>query len=288
MHCDSRPYERLTKTPLSEMRILVTNDDGIYAPGLEVLESIARSLTDDVVVVAPVLEQSGAGHSLTINDPLRINNLGEHRYSVSGTPTDCVLMAVKQIYANDKPIDLVLSGVNRGANLGEDITYSGTVAAAMEGTLLDIPSIAISQLVDEKPLHSESVLMYMPGLIRDLVRVGWPPNVLLNINFPNLPPDQIRGVQYVPHGRRQVGERLTEHKDPKGRPYYWIGVEREDLLLWPGTDMAALGEGCISVTPLSLDMTAYKVLEQFRRHAGDATEEKPETKGEEAHAAARR
>ncbi len=273
MHCDATLYHRLKHTPLSDMRILVTNDDGIHAPGLEVLESIARSLTDDVVVVAPELEQSGAGHSLTINIPLRVRQLADKRYAVSGTPTDCVLMAARQIFREEKPIDLVLSGVNRGANLGEDITYSGTVAAAMEGTLLDIPSIAISQLVDDKPLHSESVLMFAPGLIRDLVHAGWPPNVLLNINFPNLTPDRIRGVQYVPHGRRRVGERLSEHRDPKGTPYYWIGVEREDLLLWPNTDMAAVGDGYIAVTPLSLDMTAYDVLENLRCHSGLTTED---------------
>ncbi len=258
-------FAALPTTPLNKMRILVSNDDGIYAPGLSVLEEIARSLSDDVWVVAPETEQSGAGHSLTINDPLRIRQIEKDRYAVNGTPTDCVLLAVKSVFADTKKPDLVLSGVNRGSNLGEDVTYSGTIAAAMEGTLLDIPSIALSQsLKDYDVIPWDVAKVHAATVIQALCKAGWPPNVLMNVNFPCRDADKVKGVKLAPHGRRKIGDKLARNKDPKGRPYYWIGAERNDESEWPGSDINAVKDGYITVTPLSMDLTEYKVMEAIR------------------------
>ncbi|MBI1275820.1 5'/3'-nucleotidase SurE, partial [bacterium] len=188
------------------MRILISNDDGVHAKGIEILERVARSLCDDVWVVAPLTEQSGAGHSLSINNPLRVERMSEFRYAVTGTPTDAVLLAVKSIFAGQKKPDLVLSGVNRGSNLAEDITYSGTIAAAMEGTLLDIPSIAFSQSTfshEDTPWATTEA--HLAAVITKLVAVGWPPNVLMNVNFPPCAPGEVKGIAPCPHGRRAIG-----------------------------------------------------------------------------------
>src|SRR5437773_5276184 len=167
------------------MRILVTNDDGINAPGLKVLEKIARQLSRDVWVVAPEVEQSGAAHSLTLRRPLQIRRVSPRRFAVDGTPTDCVLLAVNRLVEGRRP-DLVLSGVNRGSNLGEDVTYSGTIAAAMEGTLLNLPSIALSQTYQDRDTVSwDTALRHGTALIRRLCAIGWPQDVLINVNFPN-------------------------------------------------------------------------------------------------------
>ncbi|WP_332690756.1 5'/3'-nucleotidase SurE, partial [Bosea sp. (in: a-proteobacteria)] len=211
------------------MRILVTNDDGIHAEGLAVLERIAAQLSDDVWVVAPETDQSGVAHSLSLSNPLRLREIAEKRYAVAGTPTDCVIMAVRSILADAKP-DLVLSGVNRGQNVAEDVTYSGTIAAAMEGTLLGIPSIAVSQAYmpgDRGNIIWDCAEQHAPPIIRRLLEEGIPKDVLFNLNFPNIPPAEVKGVAVTVQGRRdQELVRLEPRQDGRGNPYFWIAFQR--------------------------------------------------------------
>lgn len=252
----------MTQSPIP--RILVTNDDGIYAPGLGVLEKIARQLSDDVWVVAPEQEQSGAAHSLTLHLPVRLRQLEEKCYAVSGTPTDCVLMALKQIIT-DKPVDLVLSGVNRGSNLGDDIAYSGTVAAAMEGTNLGVPSIALSQAgEDANVLRWETAATHAADIIKKLVAAGWPKNSLVNVNFPDCAPDEVAGVKVCPQGKRLVNVALAERMDLKKRPYYWLGGDRDNTADKPDVDLMMVAENNITITPLNMDMTDYATMQEMR------------------------
>jgi 5'-nucleotidase len=249
----------------NKCRILVSNDDGIDSPGIKALERIASGLSDDVWVVAPALEQSGASHSLTTRRPLRLIERGERRFAVDGTPTDCVLLAVKRVL-RDRPPDLVLSGVNGGSNVGEDLTYSGTVAAAMEATMLDIPAMALSQeYQDGSPVPWQTAEALGLALIRRLLRLSWPGSTLYNINFPSLPPGEVRGIAVTSQGRRVIADNLTEGVDPRGRPYFWIGPVREARGAEPGTDVAALADGKISVTPIRLDLTDQPLLPVLRR-----------------------
>ena len=237
------------------MRILVSNDDGVNAPGLEVLERIAAVLSDDVWVVAPETEQSGASHSLTLRRPLRVRRIGERRMAVDGTPTDCVMLAITELGPGERPA-LMLSGVNRGSNVADDVTYSGTIAAAMEATLLGVPAIALSQHYGgDAAVKWETAERHAPELIRRLIDTGWPDDVMINVNFPDAAPDSVGGVAVSRQGRRKFGDVLSERIDPRGRPYYWIGDMRnrdEDI---PGSDVEALGQGAIAVTPLCLDLT---------------------------------
>ena len=240
------------------MRILVTNDDGIHAPGLAVLERIAATLGGDVIVVAPEYDQSGVAHSLSLNDPLRLRKISERRFAVKGTPTDCVIMAVRSILQGTKP-DLVLSGVNRGQNVADDITYSGTIAAAMEGAMLGIPAIALSQCygpdgrdeIDWSPAE-----VHAPGLIKTLLTEGIDRDVLINVNFPACAAADVSGVAVTVQGRRDLQMvRIEARADGRGNPYYWIAFEREVAEPPPGTDLDALFNKRISVTPLKLDLT---------------------------------
>lgn len=248
------------------MRILLTNDDGIAAPGLEVLERIAGQISDDVWVVAPELEQSGAGHSLTLHVPVRVRKISARRFAVMGTPTDCVLLALKEILPRQKPVDLILSGVNRGSNVGDDVTYSGTVAGAMEGTNLDVPSIALSQLYDDsEKIHWATAEKYAPILIKKMIKSGWPKNTFININFPDTPSNKVKGIRVCPQGKRIMNVKLSERIDPKGRPYYWLGGERDNTSDKPGVDVDLLHEGHITVTPISMDMTDYKAMDGLKR-----------------------
>ncbi|MBX6322316.1 MAG: 5'/3'-nucleotidase SurE [Rhodospirillaceae bacterium] len=250
---------------LSRARILVSNDDGINAPGLKVLERIARSLSPDVWVVAPELEQSGASHSLTLRRPLQVRRLSKRRFAVDGTPTDCVLLAAAHIVRGRRP-DLVLSGVNRGVNLGEDVTYSGTVAAAMEATLLGIPAIALSQGRNGLDrVRWSTAETHAPEVIRRLAALGWSEGVLINVNFPNVPAEAVRGVRVVGQGRRVAGIEVVEARDPGGRSYLWIGDYGSDSSEDPDTDLGAVGDGAIAVTPLHLDLTHRAMLQQLRR-----------------------
>jgi 5'-nucleotidase len=240
---------------LSQSRILVTNDDGIHAPGLKVLEKIARSLSNDVWVVAPETEQSAAGHSLTLTLPLRVRKISARRFAINGTPTDSVLLAVNHILKDHKP-DLVLSGINAGGNLGEDITYSGTVAAAMEATLLGIKAIALSQV-----RRNGKAVRWAPGadhaaaIVRQLIATGWLRNVVMNVNFPDVAASPVAGIAVTRQGRRKIGGRLNQGIDPRGNPYIWIGTDRDQDPSIQGTDLEAVHAGKISITPLGLDLT---------------------------------
>jgi len=248
---------------LAFTRILVTNDDGINAPGLQVLERVARMLSRDVWVVAPEVEQSGAGHSLTLRRPLQVRRLSSRRFAVDGTPTDCVLLAVNHI-VRPRPPRLVLSGVNRGANLGEDVTYSGTIAAAMEATLLRIPAIALSQIRDGATVHWQTAEHHAPDVIRRLMRVEWPPDTMISVNFPNVLAPAVTGVRLARQGRRAAGIEVVQMTDPVGRPYVWIGDFTSDDGVAGGTDLAVTRDGAISVTPLRVDMTDERMLKKLR------------------------
>jgi 5'-nucleotidase len=247
------------------VRILVTNDDGIHAEGLEALERIARQLSDDVWTVAPEYEQSGASRALTLDEPIRVRQVGERRFSTTGTPTDCVMLGVHELVEGKRP-DLVLSGVNRGANLAEDVTMSGTVAGAIEGMALGIPAIALSQMGFYEPGTSyEAAETYGPGIVKRLVEIGWPQDVVLNINFPNGPVSAIREVEVTRQGFRDVHVRHAEKRtDLRGKAYYWVGFRQERSSPPEGTDLRALYEGKISVTPLHIDLTHTTALRDLK------------------------
>lgn len=245
--------------------ILVTNDDGVHGYGLKVLEEAALELSDDVWVVAPEMEQSAASHSLTISRPLRIRQLGPKRYTVDGTPTDCVLLALNRIMAQSRPA-LVLSGVNQGSNIGEDVTYSGTIAAAMEATLLGVRAVALSQHVESGDQPSwETAKAHIGTTLRRCLAVEWSPGVLLNVNFPAVPPDRVTETRVVRHGKRKIGDELVERIDPRGRPYVWIGTLRGKAELADDTDIHVVLSGGVSVTPLQLDLTHHGMLQTLTR-----------------------
>ena len=250
---------------LERARILVTNDDGIHAPGLKVLEKIAKSLSRDIWVVAPEYEQSGASHSLTLSEPLRLRRISRRRFAVRGTPTDCVMMAIHELMPDRRP-DLVLSGVNRGANVAEDVTYSGTIAAAMEGTLLKVPSIALSQSLEAgHPPKWSTAEHHAPGVIRRLVSAGWPETVLMNVNFPDVPHAAVKGIELCRQGHRGFEDLVVDGRvDARGQPYYWLGFRRRSETFSGNTDLTALLAGRISVTPLKLDLTDRRALRYLK------------------------
>ena len=242
------------------MRILCTNDDGIHAPGLKIVEEIAKRLSDDVWVVAPELDQSGVSHSLSLNDPLRLREVGPRHFAVRGTPTDCVIMGSRHVLG-DKGPDLVLSGVNKGRNVAEDVVYSGTIAGALEGTILGIPSFALSQefsMETRNNPHWDSALKFGPDVIRNVMKAGVPRETVINVNFPACAPGDVKGVAVVRQGKRNQGFlRVDERRDGRGNPYFWIGFERLAMIDPPGegTDLAALAAHYVSVTPLRLNRT---------------------------------
>jgi 5'-nucleotidase len=234
--------------------VVLTNDDGIHAPGLAALERALAEL-GDVYVVAPEREQSTCGHALTLHRPLRPHQLGERRFAVNGTPADCVNLAVLGFLP--APPVLIVSGINHGANLGEDVTYSGTIAAAMEGTILGVPSVAVS-LVDGGDFDVAGRVARLIAM-RVLVS-GLPPKTLLNVNVPAQPP---RGIRVARLGHRVYMDKIVEQTDPRGRSHYWIGGgdARWDSL--EGTDMGAVHEGYVALTPLHLDLTNHRALLQL-------------------------
>ena len=246
------------------MRILLTNDDGVNATGLKVLERIAREFSDDVWICAPTEERSGAGHSLTLTVPVRLRRLGDKRFCVTGTPTDAVMMAIAWIMKENPP-DLILSGVNRGANLGEDVSYSGTVSAAMEGALAGIPSIALSQgyakegMGDTVPFAAAEA--WADEVLRPLVAGELAPRTLVNVNFPALPPSEVRGIRVVRQGLRDYGRlRIDRRTDTRGYDYYWFGLRPMPHTPGHSTDLEAVADGYVSVTPLHLDHTHQESL----------------------------
>jgi 5'-nucleotidase len=240
------------------MRILVTNDDGAGAHGLSVLHQIARALSDDVWIVAPEMNQSGASHALTLQVPLRYREIGERAFAVRGTPADCVIMGIRHVLKDRAP-DLVLSGVNHGANLAEDVTYSGTIAGAMEGTLLGIRSIAMSLTIGFDPegkQHWKTPLEHGPHIVRQLLASEWPAMTLMNVNYPDLAPGDVKGIVATRQGRRdQGGLHIEERSDTWGDPYFWVGFERRRADPPQGSDLRAIADGFISVTPLHLNLT---------------------------------
>lgn len=240
------------------MRILITNDDGINAPGLYVLEKIAAQLSDDIWICAPSEEQSGAGHSLTLTRPVRMRKHAERRFSVAGTPTDSVTMALKKVMP--EPPDLILSGVNRGANLGDDVTYSGTVSAAFEGALAGVRSIALSQVYAREGVGNavdfSAAEEWGAKVLRPLLDTPFAPRSLVNINFPPLPASQVKGIRVVRQGFHDYARgSVVEGTDPRGFPYYWFGLHGIEHTPGHDTDLEAIAEGFISVTPLQLDLT---------------------------------
>jgi len=241
------------------VRVLVTNDDGIHADGLAALERIARRLTDDVWIAAPEFEQSGASRALTLSAPLRVRQLDEQRFAITGTPTDCVMLALEELIKDRRP-DLVLSGVNRGHNTAEDVTMSGTVAGAIQGMALGVPSVALSQSLsvfhDDVVAHFETAETYAPGIIERLLENGWPKDVIINLNFPNRPPDEVEAVEVTRQGFRDIHNMKAEKRtDLRGRDYYWMGFTARRPAVAEGTDLAAVLAGRISVTPLHIDLT---------------------------------
>jgi 5'-nucleotidase len=256
---------------MNPMRILVTNDDGIHAEGLQVLETIARSLSDDVWVVAPESDQSGVSHSLSLNDPLRLRKISDRHFAVKGTPTDCVIMGIRHILLDKKP-DLVLSGVNHGQNVAEDVTYSGTIAAAMEGTILGVRSIALSQAYGPQgrdAIRWDCAAAHGAGIIRRVLEAGFPKQTLVNINFPNCAPEEVAGTASTVQGKRnQELLRVDERADGRGKPYFWIAFARGKITPEEGTDLHALADRKISITPIKLDLTDLPTTTEFAKVFG--------------------
>lgn len=254
-------------------RILLTNDDGIRARGLQSLQKIAAELSDDVWIAAPAEEQSGAGRSLTLHDPLRVRKIADRSFAISGTPTDAVLMGVQDLIAGKKP-DLVLSGVNRGGNVAEDVTFSGTVAGAMQGMQLGIPSIALSQVYSFLPnahIRWDVSETFGAPIIRRLMEEGWPEDVLININFPDREVADITEVEVTKQGRRdQAIVHAEKRTDPRGVDYYWIGFKGAPQSPMEGDDLHAVMGGRISVTPLHVDLTHMETHHRLKGVLGGA------------------
>lgn len=242
---------------LSDHRILIVNDDGIHSPGIDLLERVFAAHAAEVWVVAPDDERSGASNSVSMHTPIRARKLGDRRFAVKGTPTDCVLMALYELM--DERPTLILSGVNRGANLAEDVFYSGTVAAAMEGALLGIPSIALNQVfLRGAEVHWDTAERYVLDLVTRILDLGLPRGTLVNVNFPPRPASEISGIAVVRQGRRPPGSFKTEARvDCREVPYYWVKLRYEDGGFDEGTDLKAIRDGAIAVCPIQLDMTDY-------------------------------
>ncbi len=240
--------------------ILVTNDDGVYSPGIQILAKRLREL-DTVVIVAPDRERSAAGHSMTLHRPLLIEEVREGMFSVNGTPTDCVNIAVKGLLKETPR--LIVSGINKGPNLGDDVTYSGTVAGAIEGILLGIPSFAVSIAAREDFRFAEGaeVALRTASLI---LQEGLPAGTLLNINVPNIPISEMQGTRITRLGKRIYHQMTVERVDPRGKKYYWIGGGEPDWEREEGTDLDAIDRNFVSITPLHLDMTDYASFEKMR------------------------
>jgi 5'-nucleotidase len=250
---------------LSKHRVLIINDDGIYATGILLLEKIVRQFTEDVWVVAPDEEKSGASHSISMNIPVRVREIDSRHFAIKGTPTDCALLAIYEIMKMRPTI--LLSGINRGANLAEDITYSGTAAAAMEGALLGVPSVALSQVFTPRgQVPWETAEKYTPLILERLLAAEWQPNTFVNVNFPNTAPDAVSGIRVVSQGQRPPGSFLPEGRiDGRGVPYYWIKLAYKDGGFEPGSDLEAIRDDAVSVNPIQLNMTANPFRERLAR-----------------------
>lgn len=250
------------------MRILLVNDDGINAAGLGVLEKIAHSLSNDIWVVAPDSERSGASRAFTLTDPIHVKKIDEKKYSCSGTPTDCVILGVLDLVKGKKP-DLILSGVNRGQNLAEDVTYSGTVAGATQGMQMGIPSIALSQNINyhlNEEINWAITEQYGLEVIKKLLDHSWPQSVVMNVNFPSKLKNNELIIEATCQGAREEDvNHLHRRADPRGNDYYWLGYKDKDFIPPLGTDLRAIKEGHVSITPLHIDLTEREVLNQLKK-----------------------
>lgn len=245
-------------------RVLLTNDDGIDARGLEILAEVAGTLAGEVWIVAPEHDQSGTSHSISLHEPLRYGRHGSRRFSVSGTPADCVVMAVKHFMENAPP-DLVLSGINRGGNLGIETAFSGTIGGAMTGTLFGIPSIALSQVfTGPNPVKWETARALAPDVIRRLVAMGWNSDACLNVNFPDVLPEEAGPLTPSRQGTGLVDSiYVVQRTDPRGLPYHWLQFHRGAKDEVPGSETETIQKGRISVTPLRFERTGEKALERL-------------------------
>lgn len=244
------------------LRILVSNDDGYRAEGLQRLVDALRPLAD-VTVVAPELNRSGASNSLTLDVPLRVVNYGERAFFVNGTPTDCVHLAISGLFPDEVDHDMVVSGINDGANLGDDVLYSGTVAAAIEGRFLGLPAIALS-LVCREARRFDTAARVASELLMRLQRSPLHASMILNVNVPDLPYEQLRGYRSTRLGNRHRSEPVVRASDPRGRPVYWVGPAGEGADAGVGTDFEAVAQGYVSVTPLQVDLTRHQALDEIR------------------------
>ncbi len=248
------------------MRILLTNDDGINAPGLSVLEDIAKELSSDIWIAAPEEEQSGKGRAISLTQPVRTRKVGAKAFAIAGTPSDCVLLAVQELMP-DKP-DLVLSGVNRGQNIAEDTSFSGTIAAAMFGMQLGIPSIALSQAQSFRERGSlpwDTSRQWGARTLKPLIDLGWPLDVVMNVNFPDVDPGDVRGIQITRQGfRDETIIHTDKREDLRGNDYYWIGYKGKLSRPAEGTDLRAIYDGYVSVSPLHVDLTHEAFLARLR------------------------
>ena len=248
------------------MRILLTNDDGINAPGLSVLEEIAKELSDDIWIAAPEEEQSGKGRAISLTQPVRARKVGAKAFAIAGTPSDCVLLATHDLMP-EKP-DLVLSGVNRGQNIAEDTSFSGTIAGAMFGMQMGIPSIALSQAQSFRERGSlpwDTARMWGAKTLQPLIDLGWPDDVVINVNFPDVEPEDVRGIQITRQGFRDESIIHTDRReDLRGNDYYWIGYRGKLSKPAEGTDLRAIYEGYVSVSPLHVDLTHDAFLQKLR------------------------
>jgi 5'-nucleotidase len=246
--------------------ILVTNDDGIRAPGLQAAFEAGRTL-GRAVIIAPEHDNSAASHSLTMSRPLYVRQVDESSYAINGTPTDCVTIGIGKILPK-KP-DLVISGINPGPNLGDDVSYSGTVSAAIEATMLGIPAIAVSLAAETEPFHYETAAAFIVRLAGIILQWGLPPDTLLNVNVPNTMPDKVSGISFTRRGRRLYEDAIKETRDPWGRKHYWIGGGTPTFDGGAGTDSAAIRVNKISITPMHLDPTNYEALAFLEEKWGD-------------------
>ena len=250
----------------ADRRILLVNDDGIDAPGIRVLERVARQLADEVYVVAPEKNRSGASHSLSIGVPVRVRRIDRYHYAVTGTPAECVMLALQELLTGNRPT-VCLAGINRGPNLADDTAYSGTIAAARESTQLGVPAVAMSQvfvpgeknfgLGEDRSIHWETSERWAPPVLQHLLANAWNDSVFMNLNFPGVPPERVRGLRITTQGRRPPGCYVLErHPDANGEPSYRMLLAYEDGSPGPDSDIRAIADGYISLSPLSLDLTA--------------------------------
>lgn len=259
----------MARISLKDARVLLVNDDGIAAPGLALLEKVVRPLVRELWVVAPEREESGTGHAFSLHRPVRLREAGERRYAVDGLPTDAALLALG-VVMKDAPPDLVLSGVNRGGNIGDDVSYSGTVGAAMEASLVGITAIAFS--LDRPPGEDppwETAEAHLAPTLDWLLAEAWPKGALLNVNFPRCAPDAVLGRRVTRLGRRKPGGRIDAGVDPAGKPFHWIATQRIIGDIAPDSDVQAANDHYISMTPLTFDLTDDALLKQARERLGE-------------------